>query len=83
MARQPFNEDDSIKVLLWCGRHCCLCEKLAGVGIELAHLPGKESSSDIDDAITLCFDCHAAIGHYNKSHPRGKSYGIKDRKSVV
>jgi hypothetical protein len=81
MARQPFNEDDSIKVLLWCGRHCCLCEKLAGVGIELAHLPGKESSSDINDAMPLCFDCHAAIGHYNKSHPKGKCYGIKELKA--
>lgn len=81
MARRPFDEDDNIKVLLWCGRHCCLCEKLAGVSIEVAHLPGKESSSDIDDAMPLCFDCHAAIGHYNKSHPRGKRYGVKELKA--
>lgn len=76
--RHAFNADDTIKVLLWCGRHCCLCEKLTGVGIELAHLPGKESSSDIEDAIPLCFDCHAAIGHYNKSHPRGRHFSAEE-----
>jgi hypothetical protein len=81
MARKPFDEDDVIKVLLWCGRHCCLCEKLAGVGIEVAHLPGKESISDIDDAIPLCFDCHAEIGNYNRSHPKGKRYGVKELKA--
>jgi hypothetical protein len=81
MARKDFNEEDSIKVLLWCGRHCCLCEKPTAVGIEVAHLPGRESSSDIDDAIPLCFDCHAAIGHYNKSHPKGKQYAIRELKA--
>jgi len=81
MARKDFSDEDCIRVLLWCGRHCCLCERLSGVGIEVAHLPGKESSSDIEDAMPLCFQCHAEIGHYNKMHPRGKSYRIEELKA--
>lgn len=70
MARRKFDfkEEDRIKVLLWCARHCFWCGKFAGVGIEVAHL--ERENSDIDNAIPLCFDCHAAIGHYNTKHPR-------------
>lgn len=82
MARQAFSERDCIKVLLWCRRHCCLCENFSGVGIEVAHLPGKEGSSDIDDAMPLCFDCHAKIGHYNPKHARGKKYRIDELKAT-
>lgn len=77
--KHDFTEDDKVKLLLWCGRHCCLCGKSTGVGIEVAHL--DRNSSDIDNAIPLCFDCHAAIGHYNREHPRGKKYGINELKA--
>jgi len=74
--KNDFQEDVKIRVLLWCARHCCLCGKSAGLGIEVAHLdPDK---SDIDNAIPLCFDCHAAIGHYNARHPRGQKYSIPE-----
>ncbi len=77
-GKYDFDEDDKVKVLLWCTRHCCLCGKAKGVGIEVAHLDPK--SSDIDNAIPLCFDCHAAIGHYNREHPRGRKYSINELK---
>jgi hypothetical protein len=76
--RNEFSEHDKIKVLLWCGRHCCLCGKFSGVGIEVAHLDSRKS--DIDNAIPLCFDCHAAIGHYSKEHPRGRKYSLEELK---
>lgn len=77
MARKnEFREEDKIRTLLWCARHCCLCGKLAGLGIEVAHLDPVKS--DIDNAIPLCFDCHAAIGHYNTKHPRGRKYSIPE-----
>jgi hypothetical protein len=79
-----FTEDIKIKVLLWCARHCCLCGKFAGVGIEIAHL--ERNLSDIDNAMPLCFDCHSAIGHYNEQHPRGRRYQVcelKARRSQV
>jgi hypothetical protein len=74
--KNDFREEDKIRVLLWCARHCCLCGKLAGLGIEVAHLDPK--ASDIENAIPLCFDCHAAIGHYNARHPRGRKYSIPE-----
>jgi hypothetical protein len=74
-----FREDDKIKVLLWCDRHCCLCGKPTGVGIEIAHLDTQRS--DIDNAIPLCFDCHAAIGLYNPDHPLGLKHRIKELKA--
>jgi hypothetical protein len=74
--KNDFSEEDKVRVLLWCARHCCLCGKQTGIGIEVAHLDPKRS--DIDNAIPLCFDCHAAIGHYNSQHPRGRKYSIAE-----
>jgi hypothetical protein len=74
--RNDFREEDKIRVLLWCARHCCLCGKFAGLGIEVAHLDPKKS--DVENAMPLCFDCHAAIGHYNARHPRGRKYSIPE-----
>jgi hypothetical protein len=81
MARrkQDFAEADKVTVLLWCDRHCCLCGKLTGVGIEVAHI--EADRSDIDNAIPLCFDCHAAIGHYNRRHPRGRKFSNVELKA--
>ena len=76
--KYDFTDDDKIKVMLWCARHCCLCGKFAGIGIEVAHL---EKTSDIENAIPLCFDCHASVGHYNSQHPRGKKYSIRELKA--
>jgi hypothetical protein len=64
---------------LWCDRHCCLCGKAAGVGIEVAHIDPKRN--DLDNAIPLCFDCHSKIGHYNDKHPRGKKYSSDELKT--
>lgn len=71
-----FSEDDKIKVLLWCARHCCLCGDFAGLLIEVAHL--DPTKSDIKNAVPLCFNCHATIDHYNVEHPLGKKYSIRE-----
>lgn len=68
-----FSADDKIKLLLWCDRHCCLCGKACGVDIEIAHIDEK-GPGDPDNAIPLCYECHAKIGHYNRRHPRGNKY---------
>jgi hypothetical protein len=77
--KHEFSESDKIRVLLWCGRHCCLCGKMTGVGIEVAHL--QTACVDIENAMPLCFDCHAAIGHYNRRHPRGRKYSTAELKA--
>ncbi len=76
--KHDFRKEDMSRILLWCRRHCCLCGKFSGTGIEIAHLDNE--SSDIEDAIPVCFDCHAAIGHYNDNHPKGKKYAIEELK---
>jgi hypothetical protein len=47
------------------------------VKIELDHIipqadPG--SNDDIDNAIPVCFECHAEIHSYNDKHPRGRKF---------
>ena len=78
MKKSEFREEDKIKCLLWCSRHCCLCGKACGIDIEVAHLDPKKN--DIDNAIPLCYDCHAKIGQYNLKHPKGNSYRIDELK---
>ena len=81
MPRPPeFREEDKIKMLLWCARHCCLCGRNAGPDIEIAHISSK-GGNDIDNGIPLCYDCHAKIGHYNREHPRGNKYKEEELKA--
>lgn len=77
MAKKDFPEDVKIKCLLWSDRHCCLCGKQCGTGIEIAHINAKGPNT-IDNAIPLCFDCHEKIGHYNIEHPKGNKYRPKE-----
>ena len=78
-----FNENDKVKCLLWCDRHCCLCGKACGTNIEIAHIipKGEVESGDIDNAIPLCFDCHSEIGRYNAEYPKGNKYKPKELKA--
>jgi hypothetical protein len=82
---KDFRKDVVERVLLWCGRHCCVCGRQCGVGIEIAHIDAN-GGNDIDNAIPLCFDCHSEIGHYNKQHPRGRSFSpneLRNRRDQV
>lgn len=83
-AKRKFKEEDKIKCLLWCDRHCCLCRKNCGLDIELAHINRKlpnDKVNNIDNAIPLCYECHAEIGHYNDEEPRGNKYKPSELKS--
>ncbi len=64
------------KILVACGRCCCVCHRFCGVKIELHHIiPESEGGkTDMDNCIALCFDCHADAGHYNTKHPKGTKY---------
>jgi len=71
--KKDFSEGDKLKCLLWSDRHCCLCDKACGPDIEIHHIDPK-GGIDIDNAIPLCYDCHAKILAYNRLHPRGTRY---------
>jgi hypothetical protein len=81
MPRPPaFKEEDKIKMLLWCDRHCCLCKKACGTDIEIAHIDSR-AGNDMDNGIPLCFNCHSEIGRYNREHPRGNKYKPEELKA--
>ena len=78
----PFPKTIKEKALAKSGRRCCLCLAHKGVKIEVHHINPESISHDnsLDNAITLCFDCHADVGHYNKNHPKGNKYSPKELK---
>ena len=77
--RRRFKDKDKIERLLWCDRHCCICEAECDVNIEFAHI-GQRDDNNIDNAIPVCYDCHAKIGKYNADHPRGNKFKIDELK---
>lgn len=82
MASRPkdFKKHDVRRALLWCARHCCLCGKQCGVGIELAHID-QNGTNDLDNGIPVCFDCHLKLGGYDALHPRGRKFGAAEIKA--
>lgn len=44
--------------------------------MEIDHIvPTAEDGQDtFDNAIAVCFDCHAEIHHYNPAHPKGRRF---------
>lgn len=71
-----FPRDVRDQALVLAARHCCVCHRYKGVCIEVHHIEqeSKGGANDLENAVALCFDCHAAAGHYNPSHPRGTRY---------
>lgn len=64
------------------GRHCCLCHKFCGTKIEVHHirLESEGGTNTFDNAIPLCFDCHADMMSYDKQHPKGTKYSETELK---
>lgn len=71
-----FPPDVRIKALTEAAMHCCVCNRYKGVNVEVHHIEFG-GSNDFDNAIALCYDCHAFAGHYNPKHPRGSRYSPK------
>ncbi len=71
-----FSKEIKKEVLTKSARHCCVCHRYKGVKVEVHHmiLQSDGGTDDIENAIALCFDCHADAGHYNKQHPRGTKF---------
>lgn len=71
-----FERSEADHLLAACRRRCCVCHRFCGVKIELHHLDpsGSGGGDDIDNAIPVCFECHAEIRLYNDAHPRGRKF---------
>jgi HNH endonuclease len=71
-----FNQKDVDDLLVRCHRRCCICHRFCGVKIETDHIvpAAEDGCGDIDNAIVVCFECHAEIHSYNDQHPRGRKF---------
>ncbi len=71
-----FQRQEVSELLARCHRRCCICHRFCGVKIETDHIKPKEQGGDdsIDNAIPVCFECHAEIHGYNDKHPRGRKF---------
>jgi hypothetical protein len=77
-----FNAKEVAKLLYDCKRRCCICHRFCGIKIETDHItPVSEGGTDhIENAIPLCFECHAEAHLYNDKHPRGRKYTSEELK---
>lgn len=72
------------KILVDTARHCCVCHRYKGVKVEVHHIAQEASGGEntYENAISLCFDCHADAGHYNPLHPRGTKFSPSELKKA-
>ena len=72
----PFPKKEIALLLAECHRRCCICHRFCGVKMETDHMVPRADggSDDIDNAIPVCFECHAEIHSYNDAHPRGRKF---------
>lgn len=78
-----FPSDQVSQLLAQVHRRCCICHRFCGVKMETDHIqPRAEGGSDeIENAIPLCFECHAEVHSYNVQHPRGRKFRAEELKA--
>ena len=78
----PFSEKIKEDAMVACARCCCICHKRCGNKMEVHHIvPQKDGGEDtFENAIPLCFDCHAEVGAYNTDHPKGVKFSKTELK---
>jgi hypothetical protein len=71
-----FKREDVASLLAQCHRRCCICHRFCGVKMETDHMDPKyeKGSDEIENAIPLCFECHAEVHLYNDKHGKGRKY---------
>lgn len=71
-----FSKNIKDEIFVLSARHCCVCHKSKGIKLEVHHIiPRQQGGLDIiENAICLCFDCHADAGHYFADHPKGSKF---------
>ena len=78
----PFPPNVKEDALVACGRCCSICHKFCGIKIEVHHIRenSKGGDSTADNAIPVCFDCHADMRSYDHKHPKGNKYSERELK---
>lgn len=75
-----FSKEIKEQVFVASARRCCVCKEFVGRNIEVHHIiqANKGGEDTFENAIPLCFDCHANAGHYNSKHPRGSKFSPEE-----
>ena len=75
-----FSEDIKTRAMVSCGRRCCICHKFCGNNMEVHHIRAHADGGDdtFENAIPLCFDCHAIVRQYDAKHPKGIKFSEKE-----
>ena len=77
-----FRREEVDWLLVSCYRRCCICHRFCGVKIETDHIVPQADggTNEIENAIAVCFECHAEIHGYNDRHPRGRKFRPEELK---
>lgn len=77
-----FTKETKERAFVASARRCCVCKEFKGRNLEVHHvIPKSDGGKDtFENAIPLCFDCHANAGHYNSKHPRGSKFSRTELK---
>ena len=72
----PFPPEIKEFALVNSRRCCCVCHEFSGRNVNVHHIVQEADGGPniLDNAIVLCFKCHAEAGHYNNHHPLGTKY---------
>lgn len=75
-----FNEEIKRIAMVACGRKCCICHKFCGNNMEVHHIKAHADGGEdtFENAIPLCFDCHAIVRQYDPKHPKGVKFSEKE-----
>ena len=75
-----FSEEIKTKAMVACGRCCCICHKFCGNNMEVHHIKARADggADTFENAIPLCFDCHAEVRQYDPRHPKGIKFSEKE-----
>ncbi len=75
-----FSKEIKEQVFVASARRCCVCKEFVGRNIEVHHIIQASNGGEdtYENAIPLCFDCHANAGHYNSKHPRGSKFSPEE-----
>ena len=77
--RKEISPKAATALLVKVHRRCCICHRFCGLKLELHHIVDAQNN-DIDNAIPLCFECHAEVALYNPKHPKGRKYTADELK---
>jgi len=79
----PFPREVRDLALVKSHRRCCICHEFGGRSVNVHHIiqEADGGANTLDNAICLCFRCHAEAGHFNPRHPMGTKYSPKELKA--